>query len=76
MRPVKMTGSRGNFSGRRWVLKKWMVKMNTTAKRASSLWMMVATLMAQPGISLVKKTGNQSTSPDRPMITTPQNTAK
>src|SRR3990172_8734686 len=34
--PVKITRSIGNFSGRKWLLKKWMVKMNQTAKRASS----------------------------------------
>ena len=36
-RPVKITGSIGNLSGRKWVLKKWMVKMKPEASRASSL---------------------------------------
>ena len=45
MRPVKTTVSMGNFSGRRCVLKKCTVKMNPVASSASSLWMMVATLM-------------------------------
>ena len=35
--PVKITGSRGNDSGRRCVLKKCTVKMNPTASSASSL---------------------------------------
>jgi len=37
--PVKMVVSMGNFSGRRWVLKKCTVKMKPVASRASSLWM-------------------------------------
>ena len=47
--PVKMTGSIGNLSGRKCVLKKWIVKMKPTASSASSLWIIVATLMAHPG---------------------------
>ncbi|MND03554.1 hypothetical protein D3C83_234270 [compost metagenome] len=57
-------------------MKKWTVKINPTASRASSLWMMVATLMAQPGRRRVKNSGNQSTSPVEPMTAIPQNTAK
>ena len=75
-RPVKITGSIGNLSGRKWVLKKWMVKMNATASSASSEWMIVATLTAHPGMSRVKKTGNHRRSPVDPMMKTPQKTAK
>lgn len=37
--PVKITVSIGKDSGRRWVLKKWMVKIKHTANNASSLCM-------------------------------------
>src|ERR1039457_7165821 len=47
--PVKMTVSMGNFSGRKWVLKKCTTKMKLTASRASSLWMVVATFTIRPG---------------------------
>ena len=50
--------------------------MKPVASRASSLWMMVATLMNEPGKNRVKKTGNHSVSPVEPMTTIPQNTAK
>ncbi len=76
MRPVKITGSMGKRSGRKCVLKKWMVKMKPVASRASSLWMMVATLMNQPGSRRVKNSGNQSTRPLKPIMATPQNTAR
>ena len=77
MRPVKITMSMGNFSGRRWVLKKCTVKMKPVASSASSLWMMVATLIRnQPGRKRVKNSGNQSVSPVEPMTTMPQKTAK
>ena len=74
--PVKITVSMGNFSGRKCVLKKCTVKMKPTASSASSLWMMVATLMNEPGRSCVKSVGNQSSSPVEPIMATPQNTAK
>ena len=64
-RPVKITGSIGNLSGRKWVLKKWIVKMKPAASSASSLWMIVATLIDQPGRMRVKNSGNQSRSPVR-----------
>jgi len=76
MRPVKITRSMGNFSGRRWVLKKWTVKMNPVASRASSLWMMVATLRNQPGTKRVANSENQSSAPVDPITTMPQKTAK
>ena len=57
MPPVKITVSMGNFSGRKWVLKKCTVKMKPTASSASSLWMVVATLIAQPGSTRVKNVG-------------------
>ena len=59
----------GNFSGRMWVLKKWMVKMNPTASNASSLWMMVATFRSQPGRNLVKNSENQRKIPVEPITT-------
>ncbi len=71
-----MTGSIGNFSGRRWPLKKWIVKMKPVASRASSLWMMMATLKTQPGRTRAKKVGNHRSSPELPMMAMPQNTAK
>ena len=71
-----MTVSIGNFSGRRCPLKKWMVKMKTTASRASSPWMIRAMLKSQPGSRCEKTTGNQSISPDPPMIPMPQKTAQ
>ena len=61
--PVKITVSIGNFSGRKWVLKKWIVKMNPTASSASSLWTIVAMLSSQPGRSRVKNVGNHRSSP-------------
>ena len=76
MRPVKITVSIGNFSGRRWPLKKWNVKMKPTASSASSPCTSAAMLNIQPGRSLEKNTGNQSSSPDPPMISIPQNTAQ
>lgn len=66
----------GNFSSRKWVLKKWMVKMKPAASSASSECTIRATLMIQPGRKRVKNVGNHMTSPDRPMANTPQNTAK
>ena len=51
-RPVNITSSIGNFSGRRFSLKKWIVKMKTTARRASSPWITVAMLKTQPGQEL------------------------
>jgi len=74
MRPVKITVSIGNFSGRRCVLKKWTVKMKPVASSASSLWMMVATLSAQPGRKRVTNTGNQRARPVPPITTMPQKT--
>ena len=74
--PVKMTKSMGNLSGLKCVLKKCIVKINPTAKSASSPWIMVAILMIHPGKNRVKNSGNQRTSPVEPMIATPQNTAK
>ena len=74
--PVNTTVSMGNLSSRKWVLKKCTVKMNPTASRASSLWMMVATLIIEPGSSRVKNSGNHSNNPVVPMTATPQNTAK
>ena len=57
-------------------MKKCTVKMKPVASSASSLWMMVATLMSQPGSKRVKSSGNHSISPVEPMTTMPQNTAK
>ena len=73
---MKITGSIGNLSGRKCVLKKWMVKMKPTASSASSLWMIVATLIDQPGMTRVKSSGNQSAKPVEPITSTPQKTAK
>ena len=58
------------------MLKKCTVKMKPVASSASSLWMMVATLMSQPGQHRVKSTGNHSMSPVEPMTKMPQKTAK
>ena len=66
----------GNLPGRKWVLKKWTVKMNPEASSASSLWTMIATLKTQPGRNLPKNSGNQSIRPDPPMANMPQNTAR
>ena len=76
MPSVKITVSMGNFSGRKCVLKKCTTKMKLMASRASSLWMVVATLTAQPGTMRVKSSGNQSRRPVPPITATPQNTAK
>ncbi|MBK9675758.1 MAG: hypothetical protein IPO82_11250 [Betaproteobacteria bacterium] len=76
MTPLKITVSIGNFSGRRWPLKKWKVKMKPTASSASSPWTSVAMLNIQPGRKLAKNTGNHSSSPDPPMMNIPQNTAQ
>ncbi len=76
IRPVNTTMSIGNFSGRRCVLKKCTVKMKPTASSASSLWMIVAMLISQPGRIRVNSSGNQSIMPVEPMTKIPQNTAK
>ncbi len=73
---MKITGSMGNLSGRKCVLKKCTVKMKPVASNASSEWMMVATLMNQPGKMCVKNSGNQSIRPEKPIMPTPQKTAK
>jgi len=49
--------------------------MKPAARSASSLWMTVATLNAQPGKNCPKNDGNHRKSPDTPIIPTPQNTA-
>ncbi len=66
----------GNLSGRKCVLKKWIVKMNPTASNASSLWRMVATFTHHPGKKFVKNSGNHSSRPVDPMMNIPQKTAK
>ena len=77
IRPVKTTVSIGNFSGRKCVLKKWIVKIKPVASKASSLWMIVDTLISQPGRPiLVKNSGNHNIRPLPPMTVTPQKTAK
>ncbi len=73
---MKITVSIGNFAGRTWPLKKWKVKMKPTASSASSPCTSAAMLNIQPGRSFEKNTGNQSSSPEPPMITIPQNTAQ
>ncbi len=73
---MKITGSIGNLSGRKWVLKKWIVKMKPTASKRLVGWMMVATLIDQPGSRRVKSSGNHRTRPVEPITNTPQNTAK
>ena len=50
--------------------------MKPAASSASSEWMIRAMLMIQPGRKRVKNVGNHMTSPDAPMMATPQNTAK
>ena len=75
-RPVNITVSIGNFSGLKCVLKKWTVNMNPTAKSASSLCTIVATLTSHPGRKCVNNSGNHSINPDEPIIVMPQNTAK
>ena len=72
----RSTVSIGNLSGRMWPLKKWNVKMKPTASSASSPWISAAMLNIQPGSTWEKNTGNQSSSPDPPMIIIPQNTAQ
>ena len=76
MLPVKITVSIGKRSGRKCVLKKCTVKMKPTASSASSEWMIVATLIAQPGRNSVNASGNHSTRPVEPIMTMPQKTAK
>ena len=49
--------------------------MKPAASSASSEWMMCATLIAQPGRSSVKVSGNHMIRPLRPIIATPQKTA-
>ena len=71
-----MTVSIGNFSMRKWVLKKWIEKMKPAASSASSEWMMCAMLITQPGMNRVKNAGNHRMRPEEPMMATPQNTAK
>ena len=77
MLPVNITGSIGNTPGRKWVLKKWIVKIKPAARRASSLWIIVATLTNQPGSLkiLVKSSGNHSKRPLKPITGIPQKTA-
>ena len=73
---MKTTTSIGNFAGRTWPLKKWNVKMNPAASSASSPCTSAAMLNIQPGSTLEKNTGNQSRSPEPPMMNIPQNTAQ
>ena len=73
---MKITMSIGNFSGRRWLLKKWIVKMKATASRASSPWIRSATLKSHPGRIFENSHGNQSRSPEPPMMNIPQKTAQ
>ncbi|MBK6980898.1 MAG: hypothetical protein IPH30_04835 [Betaproteobacteria bacterium] len=73
---MKITVSIGNFSGRRWPLKKWMVKMKPTARSASSPCTTVAMLKIQPGRKAANCTGNQSMRPEPPMMNMPQKTAQ
>ena len=70
-----ITGSIGNYSGRKWTLKKWNVKMNPAASRASSECTINEMLMIQPGSQRVKNSGNHIMSPLKPITATPQNTA-
>ena len=51
-RPEKITVSIGNFSIRKCVLKKWIVKINPAASSASSEWTIRAILMIHPGRKL------------------------
>ena len=74
--PVKITVSIGNFSGLKWPLKKWIVKMNPTASRASSPCTSSAAEKTRPGTTFANSSGNQSISPEPPMIAMPQNTAQ
>jgi hypothetical protein len=71
-----MTVSIGNFSGLRWPLKKWIVKMKTTARSASSPCTRSATLNRSPGRNRAQNFGAQRISPEPPMIPMPQNTAQ
>jgi len=76
IRPVKITGSIGNFSGRRWLLKKWIVKMKPAASRPSSPCTSSATLNQDPGRIREKNSGNHSIRPEPPITPMPQNTAQ
>jgi hypothetical protein len=76
MRPEKITVSIGNFSMRKWVLKKWKVKMKPAASSASSECTTSAMLMTQPGMKPVKNFGNHMIRPDTPIAKMPQKTAK
>jgi hypothetical protein len=73
--PEKMTVSIGNFSIRKCVLKKWNEKMKPAASRASSECTTIAMLMIQPGEEREELREPQD-HPEKPMIATPQNTAK
>jgi len=65
-RPVNMTVLIGNFEGRRWVLKKWIVKIKPETNRASSECIIVAMFSTHPGRKRVKNSGNQSIRPESP----------
>src|SRR4029079_6672296 len=75
-RRVKITMPIGTSSGRRWLLKKWIVKMNPTASSASSPCTSSAMLTSHPVMPRANATGNQSSRPEPPMIAMPQKTAQ
>ncbi len=50
--------------------------MKPVASSASSEWMICATLMNQPGSTFVNVSGNHRIRPLKPIMATPQNTAK
>ena len=56
-------------------MKKCTVKIKPVANKASSEWIIVATLMIQPGRKRVKSSGNQSINPVLPIIATPHHHA-
>jgi len=48
-----MTVSIGNFEGRKWVSKKWTVKIKPEIRSAMSEWTIVAMLRTHPGRKMV-----------------------
>ena len=75
-RPVNMTVSIGNFEGRKWVLKKWTVKIKPEANRASSECTIAAMFSTHPGRKRAKNSGSHSIRPESPMANIPQKTAR
>ncbi len=75
IRPEKITVSIGNFSSRKCVLKKWIVKIIRAQQRLVRMHDQ-RDVDAPPRQNRVKNCGNHITSPDSPITATPQKTPK